>query len=111
MKRLCFLAVLLMFSSSAHAGRSFSFNFGKHRVHVESARYCHSLKCASVSVSKRLNVRQRRDRYEDERDATMPARPVPAVPQTVSPPAPPPPAPPKAIVEATPVPVNTAAAS
>ena len=111
MKRLCFLAVLLTLSSSAHAGRSFSFNLGKHRVHVESARHCHSLKCAAVSISKRLHWRQRRDRYEDERDATMPARPVPAVPQTVSPPAPPPSAPPKAIVDATPAPVYTAAAS
>lgn len=109
MKRLCFLAVLLTLSSSAHAGRSFSFNLGKHRVHVESARHCHSLKCAAVSISKRLHGRQRRDRYEDERDATMPARPVPAVPQTVSPPAPPPSAPPKAIVDATPAPVYTAA--
>ena len=111
MKRLCFLAVLLTLSSSAHAGRSFSFSLGKHRVHVESARHCRSLSCASVSISKRLDWRHRRDRYEDERDATVPAKPVPSVPQTVSPPAPPAPAPlPKAIVTV-PEPVYTAAAS
>jgi uncharacterized protein (DUF2147 family) len=112
MKRLCFLAVLLTLAltCSADAGRSFSFNLGKHRVHVESASHCRSLKCASVSISKRLNWRQRRERYEDERDVTAPARPVPAVPQTVSPPAPPP-ASPKAIVDAAPAPVYTAAAA
>lgn len=110
MKRLCFLAVLLMLTSSAHAGRSISFNLGNHRVHVESAGHCRSLKCASVSISKRLNWRQRRDRYEDERDATVPAKPVPSVPQTVSPPVPPPPAPPAKTIVTAPEPVYTAAA-
>ncbi|WKA27472.1 DUF2147 domain-containing protein [Bradyrhizobium roseum] len=111
MKRLCFLAVLLTLTSSAHAGRSISFSLGKHRVHVETARHCRSLSCTSVSISKRLNWRHRRDRYEEERDATMPVKPVPSVPQTVSPPAPPPSAaPPKTIVTA-PDPVYTAAAS
>jgi uncharacterized protein (DUF2147 family) len=114
MKRLCFLAVLMAFSwsacgSSAHAGRSISFSLGKHRVHVESARHCRSLSCASVSISRRPNWRQRRDHYEEERDATVPAKPVPAVPQTVSPP-PPSITGPKTIVSAPP-PVYTAAAS
>ena len=111
MKRLCFLAVLLTLTSSAHAGRSISFNLGKHRVHVESGRHCRSLSCASVSISKRLNLRHRRDRYEEERDATVPAKPVPSVPQTVSPPAPPPPAPPPRTIVTAPEPVYTAAAS
>ena len=111
MKRLCFLAVLLTFSSSAHAGRSISFNLGKHRVHVESARHCRSISCTSVSISKRLNWRQRRDRYEEEREVTAPVKPVPSVPQTVSPPLPPPAPPAKTIVEAPAAPVYTAAAS
>jgi len=111
LKKLCFLAVLLALTSSAHAGRSISFNLGNHRVHVESAGHCRSLKCASVSISKRPNWRQRRDRYEDERDATVPAKPVPSVPQTVSPPAPPPPAPPAKTIVTAPEPVYTAAAS
>jgi uncharacterized protein (DUF2147 family) len=116
MKRLCFLAVLMALSwsacgSSAYAGRSISFSLGKHRVHIESARrHCRSLSCASVSISRRLNWRHRRDRYEEERDATVPAKPVPAVPQTVSPPAPPSITGPKTIVSAPP-PVYTAAAS
>ncbi len=111
MKKLCFLVVLLALTSSAHAGRSISFNLGSHRVHVESAGHCRSLKCASVSISKRPNWRQRRDRFEDERDATVPARPVPSVPQTVSPPAAPPPAPPAKTIVTGPEPVYTASAS
>lgn len=110
MERLCFLAVLLTLSSSAHAGRSFSFNLGKHRVHVEAGSHCHSLSCASVSVSRRVNWRQRRDHYQDERDTAVPARPAPAVPQTVSPPVSPPPTFPKAVVDASPAPITTASA-
>lgn len=117
MKRLCILAALLALGSSAtissaHAGRSISFSLGKHRVHLESARYCRSLSCTSVSLSKRQNWRTRRDRDDNQLDATVPARPVPSVPQTVSPPVPPAPAPPaKTIVTAPTEPIYTAAAS
>ena len=116
MKRLCFLAVLIAltssaYNSSAHAGRSISFSLGGHRVHIGSSRHCHSVKCAAISISKRLNWRHRRDRYEEERDVTVPVKPVPAVPQTVSPPVPPATnAPAKTIVTA-PAPIYTAAAS
>ena len=89
MKRFCFLAVLIALSSSAHAGRSISFSVGSHRVHIESSRHCRSVSCASMSISKRLDWRRKRDRYNDDRDAAVPAKPVPSVPQTVSPPAPP----------------------
>jgi Uncharacterized protein conserved in bacteria (DUF2147) len=117
MKRLCYLAALLAlgssaFISSAHAGRSISFSLGKHRVHLESARYCRSLSCTSVSISKRQNWRTRRDREDNQLDATVPARPVPSAPQTVSPPIPPAPAPPaKTIVTAPAEPVYTTASS
>ena len=89
MKRFCFLAVLIALTSSAHAGRSISFSVGGHRVHIESSRHCRSVSCASMSISKRLDWRRKRDRYEDERDAAVPAKPAPSAPQTVSPPAPP----------------------
>jgi uncharacterized protein (DUF2147 family) len=117
MKRLRYLAALLALASSAcissaHAGRSISFSLGKHRVHLESARYCRSLSCTSVSISKRQNWRTRRDRDEDQLDATVPVKPVPSAPQTVSPPVPPAPAPPaKTIVTAPPEPVYTTASS
>lgn len=116
MKRFYFLAVLMALGlsacmSSAHAGRSISFSLGKHRVHLESARHCRSLSCASVSISKRPHWQHRRDRYEDQRDATGPAQPTPAAPLTVSPPVPPAPAPPAKTIVTVPAPIHTAAAS
>ena len=115
MKRFCFLAALLVLSSSAHAGRSISFSVGSHRVHIESSRHCRSVSCASMSISKRLDWRRKRDGYKDDRDAVVPAKPVPSVPQTVSPPAAPAPpsttAPAKTIVAAPPPATYTTAAS
>jgi uncharacterized protein (DUF2147 family) len=116
MKQFCFLAVLIALTSSAHAGRSISFSLGGHRVQIESSRHCRSVSCASMSISKRFDWRRKRDRYEGDRDATVPVKPVPSVPsvpQTVSPPAPPattaPPA--KTIVAAPPPATYTTAAS
>jgi len=118
MKRFCFLAVLMALSSSAHAGRSISFSVGSHRVHIESSRHCHSVSCARMSISRNLDWRRKRDRYDDARDTAVPAKPVPPAPpapQTVSPPAPPAPpattAPAKTIVAAPPPAVYTTAAS
>jgi uncharacterized protein (DUF2147 family) len=112
MKRFCFLAVLIALSSSAHAGRSISFSVGSHRVHIESSRHCRSVSCASMSISKRLDWRRKRDRYNDDRDVAVPAKPAPPAPQTISPPAPPATtAPAKTIVAAPPPAVYTTAAS
>ncbi|KRR18847.1 DUF2147 domain-containing protein [Bradyrhizobium retamae] len=106
MKQLCFLAVLMLLGSSAHAG-AISFKIGGHRVHIESSRYCRSTSCASMSVSRSLNWRHKRDRHDDDRDGVVPAKPAP---QTVSPPALPAAAP-KTIVGAPPPAVYTPAAS
>ena len=112
MKRFCFLAVLIALSSSAHAGRSISFSVGSHRVHIESSRHCRSVSCASMSISKRLDWRRKRDRYNDDRDVAVPAKPAPPAPQTISPPAPPATtAPAKTIVAAPPPATYTTAAS
>jgi uncharacterized protein (DUF2147 family) len=112
MKRLCFLAVLMVLSSSTYAGRSISFKVGSHRVHIESSRHCRSVSCASMSISRRLNWRHRRDRYEGDRDMAVPAKPAPSAPQTISPPAPPATtAPAKTIVAAPPPATYTTAAS
>jgi len=111
MKRFCFLAVLIALTSSAHAGRSISFSVGSHRVHIESSRHCRSVSCTAMSISKRFGWRRKRDGYNDDRDAVVPAKPVPSVPQTVSPPAlPANTAPAKTIVTAPPPPVYTTAA-
>ena len=112
MKRFCFLAVLMALSSSAHAGRSISFSVGSHRVHIESSRHCRSVSCASMSISRKLDWRRKRDRYKDDRDMAVPVKPVPPAPQTISPPAPPATtAPAKTIVAAPPPAVYTTAAS
>jgi uncharacterized protein (DUF2147 family) len=114
MKRFCFLAVLMALSSSAYAGKSISFSVGSHRVHIESSRHCRSVSCASMSISRKLDWRRKRDRHDDDRGVTAPARPpVPSAPQTVSPPPAPPAttAPAKTIVTAPPPAVYTTAAS
>jgi hypothetical protein len=84
MKRIWCLAVLIALTSSAYAG-SISFRVGSHRVHIESPRHCRSASCTSVSISRSLSWRHKRDR-NDDRDAAVPAKPVPPAPQTVSPP-------------------------
>src|SRR6476620_9334988 len=89
MKRFCFLAVLIAFTSAAHAGRSISFSVGSHRVHIESSRHCRSVSCASMAIYRQLGWRRKRDRYNDDRDVAVPAKPVPPAPQMISPPAPP----------------------
>jgi len=97
MKRFCFLAVLMALSSSAYAGGSISFTVGGHRVHIESSRHCRSTSCASVSITRTLEQRRKRDRFDDD-DRDVPVKPAP---QVVSPPPPPaastPPAPPPAV--------------
>lgn len=114
MKRFCFLAVLMALSSSAYAGKSISFSVGSHRVHIESSRHCRSVSCTSMSISRKLDWRRKRDRHDDDRGVTAPAKPpVPSAPQTVSPPPAPPAttAPAKTIVTAPPPAVYTTAAS
>jgi hypothetical protein len=83
MKRFCFLAVLVVLSSSAHAGGSISFTVGGHRVQIESSRYCRSTSCASVSIS---GVSRKHDRQDNDRDAVAPVNSAPPTSQTVLPP-------------------------
>ena len=63
MKRFCFLAVLMLLSSSAYAGNTISFVVGGHRIHIDASRHCRSTSCASVSVS---GINRNRDRYDDD---------------------------------------------
>src|SRR3954451_14354869 len=83
MKRLYFLAALLAFSPSAHAGSSISFSVGGHRIHIEASPHCRSISCASISV----DSRRKGDRIDDDNAAVV--KPAPPAPQTVTPPAPP----------------------
>lgn len=85
MKRFCFLAVLMLLSSSAYAG-GYSFSIGGHRINIESSRHCRSTSCASVSISGIYQSRGKRDRYDDDISDTVGAVKAPAAPtQTVSP--------------------------
>jgi uncharacterized protein (DUF2147 family) len=86
MKRFGYVALLMVLSSSAYAGGSYSFVFRGHRIHLEAPRHCRSLSCVSV-----YETRHGRDRYDDPDGApdAASARPLAAAPAQplVSPPA------------------------
>ena len=79
MQRLCFLVVLMVLSSSAHAGSSLSFTVGGHRIRIEAPRHCHSPSCLAVSIP---GVRRWRERDADDRDVADPVKAPAAVQQT-----------------------------
>ncbi len=82
--RFLYVVVLMVLSSSAYAGHSFSFVVGRHRVRVEAPRHCHSTSCLSVSIPE---IRETLDRYDNttEAAAAVPAKPLAPAPEAVSP--------------------------
>lgn len=50
MKKLYFLAALLMTSTAAHAGNSISLEINGHRVHIVAPSHCDSLSCIQISA-------------------------------------------------------------
>jgi hypothetical protein len=76
MKRFFYLFALMVLSSSADAGESFSFVVGGHRIRIEAPRHCSSPSCVSVSIPGIYETRYRRDRDDDD-DVTpaVPAKP------------------------------------
>jgi len=88
MKRFCYVVVLMVLSSSAYAGHSFSFAVGRHRVRIEAPRHCHFPSCFSISIPGSYNkTRRGRDRYDDvdaAPAAVVPAKPLAPAPQAVS---------------------------
>jgi Uncharacterized protein conserved in bacteria (DUF2147) len=97
MKRLFYLAVLMLLSPSAHAGNSFSFVVGGHRIHIEAPSHCDSPSCVSVSIPGIYQTRGRGDGYRDRYHDDTPEVAAPA-----NPPAPAPVAQPVAVRPATP---------
>jgi hypothetical protein len=85
MKRISYVFLLMLLSSTAHA-RGYSFSIGGHFIQIEAGRYCRSLSCVSWSDS-----RARRSHRDDDDDAAAPApvTPEPAKPVTVAPACPP----------------------
>ena len=71
----CLLALMLL-SSPAHAGKSFSFVVAGHRIHIEAPRHCHSASCVSVSIPGIYQSRRSRDRMmrSRQRPLRLPAR-------------------------------------
>jgi uncharacterized protein (DUF2147 family) len=78
MKRLDLLAVLMVLSSSAHAGESFSFTVGGHHIHIEVPRSCRSTSCVSVSIPG-IYATHRRNERRDEPDVAPKATPAPPI--------------------------------
>jgi hypothetical protein len=78
MKRFCYLVALMAFSSSAHAGNSFSFVIGGHRVHIAVSRHCFSPSCVSISIPGVYATRRRDDGYRDAAPELAPKPPAPA---------------------------------
>src|SRR5271169_3491636 len=88
MKRFGCLFVLMLLSSSAHAGNSVSFVIGGHRVRIEAPRGCGSLSCASISIPGIYETRRWRERNDDidaaPALASAPAKPATPAPQLAS---------------------------
>jgi uncharacterized protein (DUF2147 family) len=87
MKRFFYLVVLMVLSSSAQAGNSFSFVVAGHRVTIEAPRDCNSPSCVSVSIPGIYQTHGGRDRYDgndDASDAAVPVKPPAAQQQQVS---------------------------
>jgi uncharacterized protein (DUF2147 family) len=87
MKRFFYLVVLMVLSSSAQAGNSFSFVVAGHRVTIEAPRDCNSPSCVSVSIPGIYQTHGGRDRYDDDDDASdaaVPVKPPAAQQQQVS---------------------------
>lgn len=88
MKRSCLLVVLMVLSSSAYAGESYSFVVAGHRIRIESSSHCNSPSCVAISIP---GIYERRGRYEDNdaisAEAAKPPAAEPVLARPVAPPA------------------------
>jgi uncharacterized protein (DUF2147 family) len=87
MKRICFLLMLMVLSSSAYADNSISFVIGGHRIHIEAPRNCNSVSCVSVSIPGIYQTLRKLDRDDDVASVpdVAPVKPVAQPPQPASP--------------------------
>ena len=83
--RFFYLIVLMVLSSSAYAGHSFSFVVGRHRVRIEAPRHCHSPSCLSVSIPEIRETLDRYDNIEAAPAAAVPAKPLAPAPDALRP--------------------------
>ena len=85
MQRFFYLVGLMVLSSSACAGESFSFVVAGHRIRIEAPSYCNSRSCVSVSIPGIYETRRRRYEENDANPVTPAKEPVLARP--IAPPA------------------------
>src|SRR4051812_35196173 len=83
MKRLLTIAAVLLASSAAHAGDSYSFEIGGRTVHIEAPSDCDSPSCVSVNIpgvyepAPKRGTRARANAPEPQAKAAPAPRPVP----------------------------------
>ena len=89
MKRSCLLVVLMVLSSSAYAGESYSFVVAGHRIRIESSSHCNSPSCVAVSIPGIYETRRGRNEDNDAVPAVAakPPAPEPVLARPVAPPA------------------------
>jgi hypothetical protein len=85
MQRFVYLVGLMVLSSSACAGESFSFVVAGHRIRIEAPSHCNSPSCVSVSIPGIYETRRRRYEENDAIPVTPAKEPVLARP--IAPPA------------------------
>lgn len=71
MKRLAVLAAILLATTAAHAGDSYSFDIGDQQVTIDAPKDCRSADCISISIPGVFEYntkRVRRDRDQDNRE-------------------------------------------
>jgi uncharacterized protein (DUF2147 family) len=78
MRRLFYLAMLMLLSPSAYAGNSFSFVVGGHRIHIEAPSHCDSPSCVSVSIPGIYQTHGHDRPHDDTSEVVAPAAPAPA---------------------------------
>ena len=95
MKKLLAIAALLMVTTTAHAGQSYSFQIEGHKIRVSAPKNCTSLSCLQISapsISKGLKSKSSGDDTEVAANSDAPAqKPAAAAPvePTVAAPQPP----------------------
>jgi Uncharacterized protein conserved in bacteria (DUF2147) len=86
MKRMCFFVALMALSSSAHAGNSYSFVIGGHRIRIEASSYCRSASCVSVSIPGVYRSHGGHRYDEAAATPTAPAKPLASLTEQAQPP-------------------------
>jgi uncharacterized protein (DUF2147 family) len=114
MKRLIAFATLLLASSAAHAGDSYSFEVGGRTIHIDAPSGCDTPSCVSISIPgiyESDQKRTKRARATPQADPQTKADPQPRVEPQAAPTAKTEPPPPQPSSGTSPAPATTATAT